>query len=257
MNDSMNDLPREKLREILLRYGQSLYTEPVRLEGLLRDLCGQHRKEIAVLVAAMEERVPAELMGSQNTTPVEILLTRLTRRLQDNRGLATQSAQWAVDSWALALGIISEVKNPPPQVPFPYKQENINPQPPVFPVELQQPVTQSKVGENTLRLQEANKRIKVAWITGIISGCINTIAAFLSSPYFFVDVVLVFGLAFGIYKKSRACAVIMLIYFVVSKLLTLTLLKNPGALLVSVIVSYIYFRGIQGTYEYHKINGKK
>lgn len=120
----MNDLPRQKLKEIIIQYGRSLCDEPQRCEGLLRDLCGQYKKEIAVLVGALKERVPADLLASQNSTPAVVFLARLTKKLQDNLGLAEEAARWAVESWALALGVISsnDVKTNPssdPPIPTP------------------------------------------------------------------------------------------------------------------------------------------
>ncbi|WP_375328728.1 hypothetical protein [Microcystis sp. BLCC-F210] len=120
----MNDLPRQKLKEIIIQYGRSLCDEPQRCEGLLRDLCGKYQKEIAVLVGALKERVPADLLASQNSTPPVVFLARLTKKLQDNLGLAEEAARWAVESWALALGVISsnDLKTNPssdPPVPTP------------------------------------------------------------------------------------------------------------------------------------------
>jgi hypothetical protein len=115
----MNDLPRQKLKEIIIQYGRSLCDEPQRCEGLLRDLCGQYQKEIAVLVGALKERVPADLLASQNSTPAVVFLARLTKKLQDNLGLAEEAARWAVESWALALGVISsnDLKTNPSSAP--------------------------------------------------------------------------------------------------------------------------------------------
>ncbi|HEY9605902.1 MAG TPA: RDD family protein [Allocoleopsis sp.] len=144
---NLHDLPRQKLREIIIQYGRSICDDPPRFEGLLRDLCGQYRKEISILVGALRERVPPELLSSQNTTPWDILLTRLTKRLQDNLGLSEEAAHWSVESWALALGVITstnqqtsgQISQPssqdrtdrpagtyqPPPVADHYRQENI------------------------------------------------------------------------------------------------------------------------------------
>jgi uncharacterized RDD family membrane protein YckC len=103
----MNEIPRQKLCELIKRYDASLCHHPSRLEGLLRDVCGQYRREIAVLINAAKEGVATDLLSSQNI-PTNILLTRLTKRLQDNFGLEQEAARWAVESWGLALGIISE-----------------------------------------------------------------------------------------------------------------------------------------------------
>jgi DNA-binding beta-propeller fold protein YncE len=106
----MNDEPREKLAELVTRFGRSLIDDPRRAEGLLRDVCGEHRREVSVLVSALRERVAADLQASQSGQPKAILLGRLTKRLEDNLGLAPEPARWAVESWALALGVVSEAE---------------------------------------------------------------------------------------------------------------------------------------------------
>lgn len=107
----MDDVPRQKLCELIATYGRSLCDDPRRCEGLLRDLCGEHRREIHVLVSALKERVAVDILSSSaSSLPHEVLLTRLTKRLQDNLGLAEDAARWAVDSWALALGVIASVR---------------------------------------------------------------------------------------------------------------------------------------------------
>jgi DNA-binding CsgD family transcriptional regulator len=104
----LNDRPRQTLRELLASYGRSLCDDPQRCQGLLSDLCGEHKREIHVLVGAIRERVPTDLLGSQGGMPADAQLARLARRLQDNLSLTEDAARWAVESWALALGLISE-----------------------------------------------------------------------------------------------------------------------------------------------------
>jgi hypothetical protein len=119
----MNELPRQKLCEIILQYGRSLCNDPQRCEGLLRDLCGKHRPEISVLIAAQKEGIAATLLSSTQNVPKEILLAQLIQKLQDNLCMAEESARWAVESWALALGVISGSDITP--VPLIYRQEKI------------------------------------------------------------------------------------------------------------------------------------
>jgi WD40 repeat protein len=102
----MNDLPRRTLIQLLARYGPSLSDDPRRTEGLLRDYCGEHKREIFALVSALNEGVAADLLALGDSVPYQVLSAQLTRRLQDNLALAEDAAQWAVDSWALALGVI-------------------------------------------------------------------------------------------------------------------------------------------------------
>jgi hypothetical protein len=60
----MNDLPRRTLSRIVARHGREICDAPKRLEALLRDVCGGHRREINIIVGALEERVAADLIAS-------------------------------------------------------------------------------------------------------------------------------------------------------------------------------------------------
>lgn len=106
----MNDLPRQKLGEIVAKYGSAVIENPRRCEGLLRDYAGGFRREISVLTMALEERVPLDLLAAGNQTPLPVLFGRLAQRLCDNLALSEQAARWAVYSWAYALDIISAVE---------------------------------------------------------------------------------------------------------------------------------------------------
>jgi nitrous oxidase accessory protein NosD len=106
----MNGVPRQKLCEIVARHGRSVIEDPRRCEGLLRDYCGEYRREISALVGAVEEHAAADMLASPASTPREVLLARLAKRLCDYLALSEEAARWAVESWALALGVISEAE---------------------------------------------------------------------------------------------------------------------------------------------------
>lgn len=106
----MNDAPRQTLSRIIAKYGAAIYENPKRCEALLRDLCGEYRREINILMGALEERVPSDLMNAARGLPREALLARLTKRLQDQLAYTEDAARWAIDSWALALGVISSAE---------------------------------------------------------------------------------------------------------------------------------------------------
>lgn len=104
--EATTEVPREKLRQIIEKNGEEILQDYDRVEGLLRDHCGSYRKEISALVGALHERVPLELKSSWQTamTP-EAMRARLVQRLEDNRGLAPEVAEWAVEAWSFALGV--------------------------------------------------------------------------------------------------------------------------------------------------------
>lgn len=106
----MNDAPRQTLRALVARHGPGLCSDARRCEGLLRDLSGAHRREVNILVSALKERVPLDLLAAQSAMPRGLLVARLAKRLEDQLALTEEAARWAVDSWALALGVVTEAE---------------------------------------------------------------------------------------------------------------------------------------------------
>ena len=106
----MNDLPRHTLSRIILEHGRAICDAPKRVEALLRDLCGAHRRESNIIIGALEERVAADLLAARGTIPRDALLARLAARLRDNLAYTPEAARWAVETWAVALGTISEAE---------------------------------------------------------------------------------------------------------------------------------------------------
>lgn len=132
---------RETLRQMVETYGREVCLDPRRCEGLLRDLCPGEKRDISLLLTALRERIPEELVAAGPGQPVAVLAARLGKRLSDTLGLNEEAARWAVGSWALALGLASAADlpapaaAPPPYVPPPY----VPPAPPPPPPAYQQP----------------------------------------------------------------------------------------------------------------------
>ncbi len=109
---------------------------------------------------------------------------------------------------------------------------------------------------------EVLKKIKSAWVVGIISGCINLVVTLLAmygvavlgfNVWNLLDAALIFSLAFGIYKKSRSCAVLMLVYFVGSKIIIFADTGEFSGPFLSIVFIYFYIQGVIGTFTYHKL----
>ena len=105
----MNDLPRQKLKEILTRYGHGLAEDPRRCEAFLKDFCPQHKREVFLLACVARQSIPAELLKSSGSLSRNMLVGHHAKRLHEDCGLTLASARWAVESWALALGIAEGV----------------------------------------------------------------------------------------------------------------------------------------------------
>ena len=104
----MNDTPRQTLRRIIGKYGQEIGGDAKRCQSLLNDLCGAYRREINVLVNAVDEQVPLDLLAGAASMPREMLLNRLEKRLEEQTAMTREAARWAVESWALALNLTTD-----------------------------------------------------------------------------------------------------------------------------------------------------
>jgi len=102
----MNQQPLQILRDWINTQGPGVCDDPRQVEAYLKDFCGQHKREIFVLVQAIREKVVADLR--QGPTPPftpEIFQARLAQRLHDNLGLSEDIARWTVAGWCEVLGI--------------------------------------------------------------------------------------------------------------------------------------------------------
>src|SRR5205823_1629475 len=88
-------------------YGRDICNEPKRCKGLLLDHCAGDRREVFVLVSALEEQVVGDLLAGLGSRSWGLVASRLSRRLVEHRAMAEEAALWAVESWALALGVIT------------------------------------------------------------------------------------------------------------------------------------------------------
>jgi len=104
----MEPTVRDSLRQLIVRHGQVLCDDPPRCKDLLDKLCGQHKREVNSLISALTQRVPADLLADNAGLPTPQLIARLGRRLEDDLGLTAETAQWAVETWAVALGVLPE-----------------------------------------------------------------------------------------------------------------------------------------------------
>jgi len=106
INNPIDSIPRERLCEIVKTYGETIIENPKKLRALLKDLClGKNTREINVIMSALDENIPHELLKSKNAVPLNILLAQLKKRLSENTYYSEDLVTWSVECWALALGI--------------------------------------------------------------------------------------------------------------------------------------------------------
>ena len=101
----MKNDTREILCKLIAEHGQALCDDPVQCEGLLRDHCPHDPGGVNVLIYALNEGLES---GILSIDPFLLLQGRLVKRLEDHHGMREDMALWAVETWALALGIIRQ-----------------------------------------------------------------------------------------------------------------------------------------------------
>ena len=102
----MADDVKAKLRELISTQGQGVLSDPNKFTSLMLDLClGANEREISILTSALTRRMPQLLTNSGSKSLTEELRANLSHRLQNETGLQSEAANWAVCTWAEALGM--------------------------------------------------------------------------------------------------------------------------------------------------------
>jgi serine/threonine-protein kinase len=141
----------------------------------------------------------------------------------------------------------------------------------------------AQITDPALEIQnDIRKKIRYAWIAAIVSGSLNLfiilamisgtavgifglyalafihLAEILGGIYtMIINAALFFGLAFGIYKKSRTCAIMLFAYFTISQIFLRIETGQTSGLFVSIIFIYFFWQGVSGTFAYHKLKNHK
>lgn len=101
----MNFTVREKLKDIVSTYGISICSEPKRVESLLKDYCYENKKEIFLIISAINENIALDLQSCKHIKAQSGIVNRLIKKLCDNLGITEANAKWAVESWIYALDL--------------------------------------------------------------------------------------------------------------------------------------------------------
>ena len=109
--------------------------------------------------------------------------------------------------------------------------------------------------------EEITKKIKSAWIAGLISTGLTMVFAIISlsgagimglDATAFVDVALMAVFTFGIYKNSRVCAVLMLLLFLANKIIMWMETGTLSGIPLTLVLLWFYSQGVIGTIQYHR-----
>jgi hypothetical protein len=101
----MSTTPRDVLIDIVARYGEPLLSSPLRCDALLKDYCGEYRREIFVLTSCLRVGL-VDQMRRQSGPSIKLICARLALKLEQNLAISADVAKWGVESWAVALGLM-------------------------------------------------------------------------------------------------------------------------------------------------------
>ncbi|MEE8112441.1 MAG: hypothetical protein V3T54_06880 [Acidobacteriota bacterium] len=127
----------------------------------------------------------------------------------------------------------------------------------------------SAAGGDSAKLEGIERIIRKGVIAGVVAGLLNLgmvtlgmltdfseVLSDWSDPWSILDVALIFGLTYGIHRKSRAAALGLPILFLGSRLLFWAETGSVGGISVTAIFLYYFVRAAWGTFAYHRIQAR-
>jgi serine/threonine-protein kinase len=126
-------------------------------------------------------------------------------------------------------------------------------------------VTPAASAEPSRAALDALKRIRRAAVAGVVSTVLtlgltllgmtaHRVGGYTSAN--FLDVALMAGLTFGVWRRSRVCAFLLLLYFIASKGLQFFAPGSPmpggGMIVTTGLFLWYYFNGAIGTLDWHR-----
>lgn len=103
----MNNTVREKLCEIINDHGIDISKEIKQCHALLCDYCSNYKREIAALMNVANQQGLEMLISDHDKNPQHLINTIISK-IYKNSAMSYQSIKWAVESWALALEVITD-----------------------------------------------------------------------------------------------------------------------------------------------------
>jgi|GEM_PF-3259352 len=94
------------VRTAIEQHGPSLLFEPVRLAELLSAQFPPPDPAVSLLLRALDEQVPQELLGLHAGDGLSEGITAVAERLGTRQSLAAPDARWAVQTWAEILHVV-------------------------------------------------------------------------------------------------------------------------------------------------------
>jgi hypothetical protein len=125
--------------------------------------------------------------------------------------------------------------------------------------QLRRPANASSPGWLEMRLDRADKLIDVAWPVAALWGLVRVISFIWIARFsddeeiaWLLDPLLILLLAYGLYRRSRVCAVLLLAYVVVELWVAYHTRPVAAGVGPAMLLGIAFVAGIRGTFAYHR-----
>lgn len=92
------------LRSLIEQYGCPGPESIPRFKSLLQDYFVESPQDLKLLIAGLEEGIPSQLVIQKGKIPYDMISSQLISRMETERGMNKDVAEWVVRTWAEAVG---------------------------------------------------------------------------------------------------------------------------------------------------------
>ncbi|HEX6746114.1 MAG TPA: hypothetical protein VF092_02285 [Longimicrobium sp.] len=124
---------------------------------------------------------------------------------------------------------------------------------------LRRPPNDARPGWLAARLDRADRMIDVAWTVAALWAGVRLISALWLSRFsdgeellWLLDPTLILLLSYGLYRRSRVCAVLLLAYVVVELWVAYHTREVAAGVGPAMLLGVAFVAGIRGTFQYHR-----
>jgi tetratricopeptide (TPR) repeat protein len=113
-----------------------------------------------------------------------------------------------------------------------------------------------------IEMRAGENFIMAAVVAGALSGVVTLVLSIIGALGFtlwnLIDAFVVLGLTFGVYKKSRVCAIALFVLYIGPRIWMMV--TQPESIVIwsslpmSILFGTFYFLGIRGTFAYHRVS---
>jgi hypothetical protein len=108
-------------------------------------------------------------------------------------------------------------------------------------------------------MKKAEGQIKTAYWAAVISGVVTLALSLFGGGllgfdlWSLLDVAVIWLLAFGVFKKNRACSILLLGYYLSGQIMLRLDTGQAGGIPLAIVFTVFFIQGIRGTFAYHRL----